>query len=165
MRRKLPLLLLSGLMGALLRPVAAAENSPAPKPNIVVILIDDMGYGDIQPFGCTNCVTPNLDRMASEGMKLTSFYAAPVCSASRAQIQTGCYAPRVSIPGVLPPDSKVGLNPQEHTERCRKERCRSMVLTYFYLRLNTSSNNAESFLNQFNFTLALHHAAECFKIA
>ena len=95
--------------------LAAAENLPTTKPNIVLILIDDMGYGDIAPFGSTQSKTPALDRMASEGMKLTSFYAAPVCSASRAQIQTGCYAPRVSIPGVLPPDSAIGLNPDEHT--------------------------------------------------
>ena len=84
-------------------------------PNIVLILIDDMGYGDIGPFGSTKNRTPNLDRMAREGMKLTSFYAAPVCSASRAQIMTGSYAPRVSIPGVLPPASPVGLNPTEDT--------------------------------------------------
>ena len=94
---------------------AVAEKAPVSKPNIVLILIDDMGYGDIEPFGSTKCQTPALDRMASEGMKLTSFYAAPVCSASRAQIMTGCYAPRVSIPGVLPTDSPVGLNPAEHT--------------------------------------------------
>jgi arylsulfatase A len=94
---------------------ALAGDAATRPPNIVLILIDDMGYGDIQPFGCTQCETPNLDRMAREGSKLTSFYAAPVCSASRAQIQTGCYAPRVSIPGVLPPDSPVGLNPNENT--------------------------------------------------
>jgi len=103
----------------LLAVVALCLATPAfaqpAKPNIVVILIDDMGYGDIEPFGATQCKTPALDRMAAEGMKLTSFYAAPVCSASRAQIQTGCYAPRVSIPAVLPPDSAVGLNPAEHT--------------------------------------------------
>jgi arylsulfatase A len=87
----------------------------ASKPNIVLILIDDMGYGDIEPFGATKCKTPALDRMASEGLKFTSFYAAPVCSASRSQILTGCYAPRVSIPGVLPPGSAVGLNPAENT--------------------------------------------------
>ena len=52
--------------------------------------------------------------MAKEGMKLTSFYAAPVCSASRAQLMTGCYAPRVSVPGVFPASS-AGLNPEEHT--------------------------------------------------
>lgn len=85
------------------------------KPNIVLILVDDMGYGDIAPFGSTKNRTPALDRMAKEGLKLTSFYAAPVCSASRAQIMTGSYAPRVSIPGVLFPGSPVGLNPEEHT--------------------------------------------------
>ena len=87
----------------------------AAHPNIILILADDMGYGDIGPFGSTLNRTPNLDEMAKEGMKLTSFYAAPVCSASRAQILTGCYAPRVSIPGVLSPASKKGLNPSENT--------------------------------------------------
>ena len=85
------------------------------KPNLVVIFIDDMAYGDIAPFGSTKNRTPALDRMAKEGMKLTSFYAAPVCSASRASLMTGCYAPRVSIPYVLQPQAAVGLNPQEHT--------------------------------------------------
>ena len=101
-------------VGLLLGSLANATVEPV-KPNIVLILIDDMGYGDIQPFGCTSCQTPALNRMATEGMKLTSFYAAPVCSASRAQVLTGCYAPRVSIPGVLGPNSAVGLNPKEHT--------------------------------------------------
>ncbi len=55
------------------------------KPNFVIIFIDDMGYGDIEPFGSTINKTPNLNRMAAEGMKLTSFYAAPVCSASPAK--------------------------------------------------------------------------------
>ncbi len=103
------------IAAALLVPFTLPAAAPAPKPNIVLILIDDMGYGDIQPFGCKNCKTPALDRMASEGLKLTSFYSAPICSASRAQIQTGCYAQRVSIVGALPPDSAEGLNRQEHT--------------------------------------------------
>ena len=85
------------------------------RPNFVIIFIDDMGYGDIGPFGSTDNHTPNLDRMAEEGMKLTSFYAAPVCSASRAQLLTGCYAPRVSVPGVFFPKGHKGLNPTEHT--------------------------------------------------
>ena len=51
----------------------AAEIKPA-RPNLVVILIDDMGYGDIGPFGSKLNRTPNLDRMAEEGLKLTSFY-------------------------------------------------------------------------------------------
>ncbi|MFT5469616.1 MAG: arylsulfatase A [Verrucomicrobiales bacterium] len=87
----------------------------ADKPNFVLIYIDDMGYGDIGPFGSKLNRTPNLDRMAEEGMKLTSFYAAPVCSASRAQLMTGSYAPRVSVPGVFFPAGKNGLNPDEHT--------------------------------------------------
>ncbi len=87
----------------------------APPPNIIIHFIDDLGYGDIGPFGAVKQKTPHLDRMAREGMKLTSFYAAPVCSVSRAQIMTGCYGARVSVPGVYPPGSKNGLNPQEHT--------------------------------------------------
>ncbi len=94
---------------------ASSQASGVSKPNIVIILIDDMGYGDIAPFGATKQRTPNLDRMASEGMKLTSFYAAPLCSVSRAQLMTGCYGPRISIPGVFGPGSKYGLNPTEHT--------------------------------------------------
>lgn len=85
------------------------------KPNIVVILMDDMGYGDIAPFGSKLNRTPNLDRMAIEGMKLTSFYAAPICTPSRAQMMTGCYAQRVSLPAVLPPVSPVGLGATERT--------------------------------------------------
>lgn len=87
----------------------------AAKPNIILINVDDLGYADIGPFGSRN-VTPNLDRMAKEGMKLTSHYAAPVCSPSRAAMMTGCYPKRaLPIPGVLFPASAVGLNPNEVT--------------------------------------------------
>lgn len=85
------------------------------KPNIVLILIDDMGYGDIGPFGTNDNRTPNLDRLAREGMKFTSFYAAPLCSPSRAQVMTGCYGPRVSITDALRPGGKNGINPTENT--------------------------------------------------
>lgn len=84
-------------------------------PNIVILFVDDLGYADIGPFGATKQKTPNLDRMAREGMKLTSFYAAPVCSVSRAQVMTGCYGARVSVPAVYPPGGKNGLHPQERT--------------------------------------------------
>ena len=92
-----------------------AATAPARPPNVVVIFIDDMGYGDIGPFGATKQRTPHLDRMAKEGMKLTSFYATPVCSVSRAQMMTGCYGARVSVPGVYFPGQSVGLNPSEIT--------------------------------------------------
>ncbi len=87
----------------------------AEKPNIILINIDDLGYADIGPFG-GKVPTPHLDRMAKEGMKLTSHYAAPVCSPSRAAMMTGCYPKRVlPIPGVLFPAAAVGLNPAEVT--------------------------------------------------
>ncbi len=104
-------LFLATLLPLLFLSPAIAEE----KPNFVIIFIDDMGYGDIEPFGSTVNQTPNLNRLAAEGMKLSSFYAAPVCSASRAQLLTGSYAPRVSVPAVFPPVAKNGLNPDEHT--------------------------------------------------
>lgn len=106
-------LLSLSLVLALAQPnrAAAAERPP----NVVLIFIDDMGYGDIGPFGSTKNRTPHLDRMAREGMKLTSFYAAPVCSVSRAQVITGCYGQRVSLPGVLFPGAPTGINSAEHT--------------------------------------------------
>ena len=87
----------------------------AAKPNVVIIFMDDMGYGDIGCYGATKQKTPHLDRMAAEGMKLTSFYAAPVCSVSRAQLLTGCYGVRIDVPGVYGPGSAQGLNPSEAT--------------------------------------------------
>ncbi len=96
--------------------VGAADESQTGSPaNFVVILIDDMGYGDIGPFGSKLNRTPNLDRMAAEGMKLTSFYGAPVCTPSRAQMMTGCYAKRVSMPNVIFPICPTGLSTQEKT--------------------------------------------------
>jgi len=86
------------------------------KPNFIVINIDDLAYADIGPFGSKLNRTPHLDRMAAEGRKLTCFYAAPVCSPSRASLMTGCYPKRaLPIPHVLFPIDKTGLNPNEVT--------------------------------------------------
>jgi len=99
---------------------AEARGGERP-PNFVVMFIDDMGYGDIGPFGSKKNSTPHLDRMAAEGMKLTSFYvASPVCTPSRAALMTGCYPQRVGLnrgPGhiVLFPGDGSGLNPSEIT--------------------------------------------------
>jgi arylsulfatase A-like enzyme len=93
----------------------ALQSSFATPPNLVILFIDDLGYADIGPFGATKQRTPNLDKMAREGMKLTSFYAAPVCSVSRAQLLTGCYGARISVPGVYFPGHANGLNPDETT--------------------------------------------------
>ncbi|MAB59563.1 MAG: arylsulfatase [Verrucomicrobiales bacterium] len=85
-------------------------------PNFIVIFTDDQGYEDIGCFGSPKIKTPNLDKLAAEGRKFTSFYSAnSVCSPSRAALMTGCYPTRVSVPGVLFPRHKEGLNPDEIT--------------------------------------------------
>jgi len=85
-------------------------------PNLVVIFIDDQGYGDIGPFGAKGYSTPNLDRMAAEGRKFTNFHVPqPVCSASRAGLLTGCYPNRIGIHGALPPQALHGIADSEMT--------------------------------------------------
>jgi arylsulfatase A len=112
----LPVLLLAALVHAMPGRADSADPAASPGPNIIFILMDDMGYGDVRPFNPdTPNRTPNLNRMAKEGMKLTSFYAAPVCTPSRAQVLTGCYAKRVSLGNVLFPASPVGLSHSERT--------------------------------------------------
>lgn len=104
------------LILACLACVGLSRPSRADKPNFILINVDDLGYSDTEPFGSKVNRTPNLVRMAAEGRKLTSHYAAPVCSPSRAALMTGCYPKRtLPIPHVLFPAAAVGLNPQEHT--------------------------------------------------
>src|SRR5262249_57441488 len=76
------------------QPIAAQRH-----PNIIFIYADDLGYGDLSCFGAKAIKTPNLDRMAAEGLKLTDFYSvAPVCTPSRAALMTGRYAARMGGP-------------------------------------------------------------------
>lgn len=92
----------------------AAEK--ASKPNIVIVFIDDQGYQDLGCFGSPNIKTPNIDNMATEGMKFTNFYvAASVCSPSRASLLTGRYPERNGVLRVLFPNQTTGLNPKEVT--------------------------------------------------
>lgn len=85
-------------------------------PNVIIIYIDDMGYGDISPYNKNINYTPNFQWLAKNGLTLTDFYVSqPVCSASRTSLLTGCYSNRLGIHGALFPDSKIGLNPEEMT--------------------------------------------------
>jgi len=94
--------------------LTAAER--AAKPNIVIIFTDDQGYADVGCFGAKGLVTPNLDRLAKDGVRFTDFYVSQaVCSASRASLLTGCYSNRVGIHGALGPNANIGLNPEETT--------------------------------------------------
>ncbi len=96
--------------------LALAARPIGQKPNIVIIFTDDQGYQDIGCFGSPLIKTPNLDRMAQEGRRFTSFYSAnSVCSPSRAALLTGCYPPRVGVYKVLFPKDSIGLNPKEIT--------------------------------------------------
>ena len=100
------------------QPLLGAERPP----NVVVIFIDDMAYGDIGPFGAEGYETPHLDRMAREGMRFTDFVVpTAVCSASRAGLLTGCYHKRLSIHGALGPKADHGIHADEVTlaELCR----------------------------------------------
>jgi arylsulfatase A-like enzyme len=85
-------------------------------PNIVIFLADDLGYGDLGCYGAKDIETPNLDRMAAEGLRFTSFYVPQaVCSASRAALLTGCYPNRVSVLHALMPQAENGISSEEET--------------------------------------------------
>ncbi len=116
---KAPSKLLTGtsllLAGSAIFAQSSAKKTPK-LPNFVLIFMDDMGYGDLGCYGAIGYTTPNLDRMASQGMRFTNFYAAQaVSSASRAALLTGCYSNRVGITGALMPTAEIGINPEEET--------------------------------------------------
>ena len=97
----------------ILNSAASAADAP-PKPNVVLIFSDDQGYGDVGAFGAKDIRTPNLDRLAADGRRFTSFYVAQaVCTASRAALMSGCYANRVSLFGALNHQSREGIAAEE----------------------------------------------------
>ncbi len=86
------------------------------RPNFVIVLTDDLGYGDIGCYGAADIDTPNIDRMAAGGVRFTNYcVAAPTCTASRAALLTGCYAQRISLPDILVPWTPKGLGTEEQT--------------------------------------------------
>lgn len=95
--------------------LSALSEIEGSKPNIILIFADDLGYGDLGCYDSPNIDTPHLDKMASEGMLFKSFYAAPVCGPSRAQLMTGSYAVRTGSAHNELPESKTGLNLNEIT--------------------------------------------------
>ena len=83
-------------------------------PNVVLIVADDMGYGDAGCYGAKDIRTPNLDRLAKEGTRFTGFCVAqPVCTASRAALLSGCYPNRIGMAGALNHTSTIGIHPDE----------------------------------------------------
>lgn len=101
---------------------SATDSSGVVPPNILLIFTDDLGYGDLSCYGSPNIRTPNLDRLAVRGLRLTDFYAFPTCSPSRAALLTGQYPPRAGMPDVAGPpgpqwtsDKQYGLHPDRTT--------------------------------------------------
>lgn len=94
---------------------AAVAADPPDKPNFVVLFADDQGWGDLGAYGHPDIRTPQIDRMAAEGVRLTSFYAAPFCGPSRAALMTGSYPPRLSLAFNHGPRAATGIHPDEVT--------------------------------------------------
>lgn len=92
------------------------EQVAGTRPNVVIVFMDDMAYGDIGSFGAKEYPTPHLDALAAGGCRFTDFVvSSAVCSASRSAILTGCYHRRLGLSGALGPKSKIGLDPAETT--------------------------------------------------
>jgi len=131
-RRLAPIILIAALASSAEILAQSGQSANSIKPNFIVILADDLGYNDLGCYGSPLIKTPNLDQMAKEGVRFTSFYVgASVCTPSRAALLTGCYPARVgmgddlvnqpefggtvgkSFVKVLHAGSKLGLNPDE----------------------------------------------------
>jgi arylsulfatase A-like enzyme len=98
---------------------ATASAAPAPptRPNIVLILIDDMGWADSAVYGSTFYETPAIDRLAREGVRFSSFYAAgSVCSPTRASLMTGRYPARIGITDWIGGDDTALLQPPKNLD-------------------------------------------------
>lgn len=101
----------------------AVNSSSTRPPNFVLLLADDLGYGDLSCYGSKEIHTPNLDQMAKEGAKLDDFYAFPTCTPSRAALLTGRYPIRSGLTRVLAPREHFGLPDTEITLGQALEKC------------------------------------------
>ena len=96
--------------------LTGTNSMAADKPNVVIILADDLGWGDVGYHGAGNIETPNIDRIAREGIELDRYYVAPISSPTRAGLMTGRYPSRVGFrEAVIPPWRPIGLPEEERT--------------------------------------------------
>jgi uncharacterized sulfatase len=104
---------LLGLSGSV--SAAVGEGSGSTPPNVVIIMADDLGYGDVGAFGGQVIATPRIDDLCASGMRLDSFYAHPTCTPSRAAMLTGRYSQRIGVPGAIGAWAPKGLSTEEVT--------------------------------------------------
>ncbi|HHM11935.1 MAG TPA: N-acetylgalactosamine 6-sulfate sulfatase, partial [Planctomycetaceae bacterium] len=105
-----------GVLLAPLRLAAQSAQSPRRRPNVLVILADDMGWGDVSCHGNTNLQTPNIDSLARDGVMFDRFYVCPVCSPTRAEFLTGRYHPRGGVWDVSRGGERLDLDEQTIAE-------------------------------------------------
>ncbi len=107
MRRGFWLVVLAMVAGVA-RPALSAAQTTSPKPNVVLIITDDVGYGDFSSYGAADIRTPNIDSLARDGTKLTDFYASPQCTPTRTSLITGRYQQRYGLERALPSTPNAG---------------------------------------------------------
>jgi len=108
--------IVSVLIGLLPGHAALGQGqTPEDAPNVVLILADDLGYGDVGVYGATDILTPNIDQIATDGIKFSRFYSSPSCAVSRAMLLTGSYAPRLSFASNPTPSARIGIHSDEIT--------------------------------------------------
>jgi uncharacterized sulfatase len=130
-------LVLAGLAyGCTLESTEEFDSGERSAPNVVIVFLDDVGYGDLGSYGHPTIRTPNMDRMAAEGVRLTGFYAAaPSCSPSRAGLLTGRYPVRAGILWALGPEEENGIQAEEWTlaEALREQGYRTAAVGKWHL--------------------------------
>ena len=135
----------AGVMAGTLSATRASYGTPR-KPNIVMILVDDLGYGDLSSYGATDLRTPNVDALMDAGIRFDSFYAnCPVCSPTRASLLTGRYPDLVGVPGVIrthPENSWGYLSPDAVLlpSVLEKEGYRTAIIGKWHLGMEVSGN-------------------------
>jgi arylsulfatase A len=120
-------------------------EQPAGKPNVVVIMADDLGYGDVSCYGATSIQTPNIDQLASEGIRFTQGYcSASTCTPTRYSFLTGNYAFRVKGTGIAPPNSPAIIKPGVETiaRVLQRDGYRTAVIGKWHLGLGDESGPA-----------------------
>ncbi len=108
--------IVAGTLGAQLITATSARAEPVTRPNVIVIMADDLGYGDVSCYGATRLQTPNIDRLAAEGLRFTNGYcSASTCTPTRYSFLTGSYAFRRKGTGIAPPNSPAIIQPGTDT--------------------------------------------------